>query len=169
MKQILATGKILSTHGVHGFVKVRPYSDDTSHFFKLKTASVKMKNGQLRELEIEEVKNFTNDILMKFKGFETPEEIRIFSGCDLLVPRAFAAKLGKNEIYTADLEGMKLIYDKEEAGTVVSVIEGAQSLLLEVLCADGKKHLVPYMKGIFVDNPDAEKGTIELLKKELIL
>lgn len=169
MKQILATGKILSTHGVRGFVKVRPYSDDTSHFHKLKNVSVQLKNGQLRELEVEEVKNFTNDVLIKFKGFDTPEDIRIFSGCDLLVPRENAARLGKGKIYTADLEGMKLIYDKEEAGTVVSVVEGAQSLLLEVLCNDGKKHMVPYMKGIFVDDPDVENGTIKLLRKDLIL
>lgn len=169
MKQILATGKILSTHGVLGFVKVHPYSDDSSHFKKLKTISVKMKNGQLRELEIEQVKNFGPDLLMKFKNLNSPEETRIFSGCDLLVPREQAAKLAEGKIYTADLEGMKLLYDKEEVAEVTSTFEGAQSLLLEVKCNDGKERLVPFMRGIYVSDPDLENGTIELLKKELLL
>ena len=130
---------------------------------------------------------------MKFKGIDSPEDARFISGWDILVPRQQASKLGKGEVYIADLPGMKLVYEKEEVGDcgfvgktddanggdanevrsevvgeVVGTIEGAQALLLEVLALDGKKYLVPYMKGIFVSDVDLDKGTIKLLKRELL-
>lgn len=167
MKQVLTTGIIRSPHGIRGFLRVRPYADDFSHFFKLKTITAE-KNSRQKELEIEEVQNYNGELLIKFKGIDNPEDARLLSGWELLVPRGQASKLGKNEIYTADLIGMKLIYDKEESGEVLSVFDGAQALLLEVRCNDSKIRLVPFLVGIFVDEVDVEKGTMRLLKKELV-
>ena len=167
MKQVLATGIVRAPHGVKGFVKVRPYSSDFEHFFSLKEVTLQ-REGKSRKAEIEQVQNHSGELLVKFKGIDSPEEARFISGWDILVPREQASKLGKGEVYIADLPGMKLVYENEEVGEVVSTIEGAQALLLEVLALDGKKYLVPYMKGIFVSDVDLENGTIKLLKKELL-
>jgi 16S rRNA processing protein RimM len=167
MKQVLATGIVRAPHGVKGFVRVKPYSDDFKHFFSLKEVTLQ-REGKSRKVEIEQVQNHSGELLVKFKGIDSPEDARFISGWDILVPRQQASKLGKGEVYIADLPGMKLVYENEEVGEVVSTIEGAQALLLEVLALDGKKYLVPYMKGIFVSDVDLEKGTIKLLKKELL-
>ena len=167
MKQVLATGIVRAPHGVKGFVKVRPYSSDFEHFFSLKEVTLQ-REGKSRKAEIEQVQNHSGELLVKFKGIDSPEEARFISGWDILVPRQQASKLGKGEVYIADLPGMKLVYENEEVGEVVSTMEGAQALLLEVLALDGKKYLVPYMKNIFVSDVDLEKGTIKLLKRELL-
>ena len=167
MKQVLATGIVRAPHGVKGFVRVKPYSDDFKHFFSLKEVTLQ-REGKSRQVEIEQVQNHSGELLVKFKGIDTPEDARFISGWDILVPRQQASKLGKGEVYIADLPGMKLVYENEEVGEVVSTMEGAQALLLEVLALDGKKYLVPYMKNIFVSDVDLEKGTIKLLKKELL-
>lgn len=167
MKQVLATGIVRAPHGVKGFVRVKPYSDDFKHFFSLKEVTLQ-REGKIRKVEIEQVQNHSGELLVKFKGIDSPEDARFISGWDILVPRQQASKLGKGEVYIADLPGMKLVYENEEVGEVVSTIEGAQALLLEVLALDGKKYLVPYMKGIFVSDVDLENGTIKLLKKELL-
>ena len=167
MKQVLATGIVRAPHGVKGFVRVKPYSDDFKHFFSLKEVTLQ-REGKSRNVEIEQVQNHSGELLVKFKGIDSPEDARFISGWDILVPRQQASRLGKGEVYIADLPGMKLVYENEEVGEVVSTIEGAQALLLEVLALDGKKYLVPYMKGIFVSDVDLEKGTIKLLKKELL-
>jgi 16S rRNA processing protein RimM len=167
MKQVLATGIVRAPHGVKGFVRVKPYSDDFKHFFSLKEVTLQ-REGKSRKVEIEQVQNHSGELLVKFKGIDSPEDARFISGWDILVPRQQASKLGKGEVYIADLPGMKLVYENEEVGEVVSTIEGAQALLLEVLALDGKKYLVPYMKGIFVSDVDLENGTIKLLKKELL-
>ncbi len=106
---------------------------------------------------------------MKFKGIDSPEDARFISGWEILVPRDQASRLEEGEVYTADLQGMKLVYDNEEVAEVVSVMDGAQALLLEVKTPrNDKLHLVPYLKGVFVDDVDVEKGTIKLLRLELL-
>ncbi len=172
MKQVLATGIVRAPHGVKGFVKVRPYSSDFEHFFSLKEVTLQ-REGKSRKAEIEQVLNHSGELLVKFKGIDSPESARFISGWDILVPREQASKLGKGEVYIADLPGMKLVYEQEEVeaevvGEVVSTLEGAQALLLEVLALDGKKYLVPYIKGVYVTDVDVEKGTIRLLKRELL-
>ncbi len=167
MKQVLATGIVRAPHGVKGFVKVKPYSNDFEHFFSLKEVTLQ-REGKSRKAEIEQVLNHSGELLVKFKGIDSPEDARFISGWDILVPREQASKLGKGEVYIADLLGMKLVYENEEVGEVVSTIEGAQALLLEVLALDGKKYLVPYMKGIYVSDVDLNNGTIKLLKRELL-
>ena len=179
MKQVLATGIVRAPHGVKGFVRVKPYSDDFKHFFSLKEVTLQ-REGKSRKVEIEQVQNHSGELLVKFKGIDSPEDARFISGWDILVPREQASKLGKGEVYIADLPGMKLVYENEEVedksanigleevGEVVSTLEGAQALLLEVLALDGKKYLVPYIKGVYVSDVDVEKGTIRLLKRELL-
>lgn len=167
MKQFLATGIIRSPHGVKGFVKVFPYSGDTEHFYKLKTVQVS-KNDKTKTLEIECVREMGGELLVKFLGINSPEEARFISGWDILVPREQASKLENGEIYLADLDQMKLVYDNEEVGVVCSVMEGPQAYLLEVEAKDGKKHIVPFLRGIFVDDVDIQNGTMTLLKRELL-
>lgn len=167
MKQVLATGIVRSPHGVKGYVKVRPFSDDFEHFFSLKEV-VLQRDGKSRKVEIEQVQSHAGELLVKFRGIDSPEDARFISGWDILVPREQASKLGEGEVYTADLPGMKLVYGDEEVAEVVSTVEGAQALLLEVLALDGRKYMVPYMKGVFVDNVDPENGTMKLLLRELL-
>ncbi len=167
MKQVLTTGIIRSPHGVRGFLKVHPLAEDFSHFFKLKEVTVE-KNSRRKNLVIEEIQHFNGELLIKFEGIDNPEDAKLLSGWEILVSREQASKLGKNQIYIADLIGLKLLYDNEESGEVVSVMEGAQSLLLEVRCKDSKIRLVPYMLGIFVDDVDLENGTLKLLRKDLV-
>ena len=168
MKQVLATGVIRSPHGVKGYVKVHPYSDDFDHFFKLKSVTIQ-RGDKTRILEVEQVQSHSDELLMKFKGIDSPEDARFISGWEILVPRDQASRLEEGEVYTADLQGMKLVYDNEEVAEVVSVMDGAQALLLEVKTKKNDRlHLVPYMKGVFIDDVDVEKGTMRLLKAELL-
>lgn len=167
MKQFLATGVIRSPHGVKGHVKVLSYSGKTDHFKKLKQVVLE-KDGKTKTLEIESIQKSAGDVLIKFVGINSPEEARFISGWDILVPREQASKLDKNKVYTADLLGMRLIYDKEEVGVVKSVFDGPQALLMEVECRDGKIRIVPYLKGIFVDDVNVENETMTLLKPELV-
>lgn len=167
MKQILATGVVRAPHGVRGYMKVHPYSDDASHFAGLSKVTLS-KDGRTKTAEIDEVQNFCGELLVKFRGIDNPEDGRLISGWEILVPREQASKLKKGDVYIADLVGLKLIYDNEEVGNVVSVLDGAQAPLLEVVCRDGKKRLVPFLKDIYISDVNLEKGTVKLLVRELV-
>ncbi len=167
MKQVLATGIVKSTFGIHGKVKVFSYSGDTAHFFHL-TKVVLEKNGRKFDAEIEKVERQSGELLVKFKGYDTPEEAKSLTGCDILVPREQASKLKNGEVYASDLIGMKLLYDNQEVAVVVSTSEGSQALLMEAEDKNGKRFIVPLLRGVFVENPNVEEGTIKLLMKDLV-
>ncbi|MCQ2398562.1 MAG: ribosome maturation factor RimM [Sphaerochaetaceae bacterium] len=167
MKQILATGVVRAPHGVRGLMKVHPYADDVSHFADLHSVTLS-KDGRTKSAEIEEIQDFCGEFLVKFKGIDNPEDGRLISGWEILVPREQASKLGEGEVYIADLVGMRLLYNNEEVGNIVSVLDGAQAPLLEVMCRDGKKRLVPFLKGIYVSDVDLESETVKLLVRELV-
>ena len=167
MKQFLATGVIRSPHALKGYVKVHSYSEDNAHFHKLDEVLLE-KAGKQRKESIESVVEQGSMLLVKFKGIDTPEQARFLSGWDILVPREKASRLRKGEVYAADLVDMKLIYNNEEVGTVVSFMDGPQALLLEVRCLDGKIRLVPFLRGIFVDNVNVRDRTMELLNRGLV-
>jgi len=167
MKQVLSTGVIRSPHGVKGYVKVQPFSDDIKHFHDLKSVKLS-KMDKTKDVEVEDVQVMNGQPLMKFKGIDSPEDARFFSGWEILVPRNQASRLGKGMVYIADLPGMRLIYDNEEVGEVISVAEGSQAPILEVQNKEGKLFMVPYLKGKFVEAADLEENTIKLLIKELV-
>ncbi len=167
MKQVLSTGVIRSPHGVKGYLKVQPFSDDVRHFRSLKNVKLS-KMDKTRDAEVEDILFASGQLLIKFKGIDSPEDARFFSGWEILVPRSQASKLGKGMVYIADLKGMRLIYNNEEVGEVIDVAEGSQAPILEVRNNQGNLRMVPYIKGVFVESADLETDTIVLLKKELV-
>ena len=114
MDDTLRVGVISSTHGVRGEVKVFPTTDDQNRFKKLKT--VLLDTGQEPEvLHIEGVKFFKKMVILKFREFDSINEVEKYKGRDLLVTRDQAVKLGPDENFIADLIGLSVVTDEGEA------------------------------------------------------
>ena len=70
MKQeFFEIGQIVNTFGIKGWVKVNPFTDDPERFQELNSVLV-VKNEELINMQIEEVKFHKNVVLIKFKGIE---------------------------------------------------------------------------------------------------
>ena len=96
MEDTLRVGVIASTHGIRGEVKVFPTTDDAKRFEKLK--EVLLDTGkELKTMEIQQVRFFKNMVIVKFKGYDTINDIEIYKGKDLLVTREHAVELGPDE------------------------------------------------------------------------
>ena len=166
MEELLSSATIGKTHGVKGFLRVYSLSGDYSHLKKLKECYALFPDGREKLLSVSDISMQGDLFLMRFSGYDTPESARLLSGSILRVKRSDAHKLKKGEFYIADLYGLKLVYQGNEVGTVVSVSEGAQAMLLSI-DKDGKEYLVPYLP-VFVSSPDFSTGTIELRMGELL-
>lgn len=130
MEQLLRVGVISSTHGVKGEVKVFPTTDDAARFKKLKQVILDTGKEQLK-LEIEGVKFFKNMVILKFKGYDTIEDIEKYKGKDILVTRDQAVKLGPDENFIVDLIGLKVVTeDGEPFGTLTDVIKTAPMMCM---------------------------------------
>ncbi len=150
MEELFQVGAIASTHGVRGEVKVFPTTDDAKRYSKLKEVYLEGKGGNL--LHIEGVKYFKNMVIVKFKEFNSLNEVESLKGKKLFVTRENAVKLKKDEYFVADLIGMEVFDEiKNIKGELVDVmITGANDVYVIEL-EDSRELLLPAIKDCVLD------------------
>ena len=146
MDDLLQVGIITQPHGVHGEVKVFPTTNDVKRFKKLKEVLLDTRKEKIT-LEIESVKFFKQYAILKFRGFDSINDIEKYKGTHLLVTRENAVKLGQDEYFIADLIDMA-VYDEQEQylGVLTNVIETGANDVYEVKFEDGRQILFPAIK-----------------------
>ncbi|MBQ8802715.1 MAG: 16S rRNA processing protein RimM [Tyzzerella sp.] len=165
MEQFLRVGVISSTHGIRGEVKVYPTTDDVKRFKKLKNVILDTGREHLH-LEVEGVKFFKQFVILKFKGIDNINDIEKYKGKDLLVDRANAVKLRKDEYFVVDLIGLEVFTeDGEKFGTMKDVLETGAN---DVYIIDSLNHgevLIPAIKQCVLDiDIENRKMVIHLMK-----
>ena len=165
MNEYLQVGTITSTHGLHGEVKVFPTTDSADRFLEL--SHVLLDTGrELKDLEIENVKFFKNLAILKFKGIDNINDIEMYKGKDLWIPREEGQELAEDEYYIADLLGLSVILeDGSHFGTLKDVLETGANDVYVVTTDEGKEVLLPAIKECILDI-DLEKNqmTVHLMK-----
>ena len=168
MEDLLKVGVITTTHGVRGEVKVFPTTDDAERFLDIEY--VLLDTGkELRRLNIQNVKFFKNLAILKFEGVDNINDIEMYKGRDLWIPREEAQELDEDEYYIADLLGMKvLLEDGSEFGTLKNVMETGANDVYIVDRVDGEEILLPAIHDCVLD-VDVEKNTMTVhLMKGLV-
>ena len=167
MEQFLQVGVISSTHGIRGEVKVFPTTDDAARFKKLK--KVLLDTGKERlELEVQSVKFFKQFVIVKFRGIDNINDIEMYKGKSLLVPREDAVRLEKDEYYIADLLGMDVFTEDGHFGVLKDVMEtGANEVYIIGSDAHGEV-LVPAIRQCILDVDVEERKMVICLMDGLI-
>ncbi|HJB00093.1 MAG TPA: ribosome maturation factor RimM [Candidatus Mediterraneibacter merdavium] len=150
MEQFLQVGVISSTHGIRGEVKVFPTTDDPARFKKLKKVLLDTGKEQL-ELELQSVKFFKQFVIAKFKGIDNINDIEMYKGKSLFVPREDAVELKEDEYYIGDLIGMEVFTEEGRFGVLKDVMETGAN---EVYVIDSDEHgevLIPAIKQCILD------------------
>lgn len=159
MDNLLRVGVISSTHGVRGEVKVYPTTDDVNRFKSLKNVILDTGREHM-DLEIQGVKFFKNMVILKFKGYDSIDDIEKYKGKDLLITRDQAVELGPDENFIFDLIGLRVVTeDGEDFGTLTDVIKTGANDVYEVKTAEGKEVLLPAIKECVL-NVDLTEGIV---------
>lgn len=164
MEDLLRVGVITQTHGIRGEVKVFPTTDDPMRFKKLKHCVVQLKREDI-ELEVQSVKFFKQYVIVKFKNYDSINDIEQFVKKDLMVTRDNAVKCEPGEYFICDLIGLKVITDDgRELGTLTEVLETGANNVYEVTTPDDKQILIPVIdKCILAHDMKAGTVTVHLL------
>ena len=143
MEEYLQVGVITNTHGIRGEVKVFPTTDDPARFKKLK--HVFLDTGkEYQKMEIEQVKFFKQFVILKFKGYDNINDIEKYRQKSLLVDRAHAVKLKKDEYFIADLIGLS-VYTEEQKflGVLRDVLQTGANDVYVVEMENKEEVLIP--------------------------
>lgn len=152
-------GQIVNTFGIKGFVKIVPFTDDLERFEELESVFV-VKQKQLIEMQIEEVKYHKNLVLVKFKGIEDINMAEKYKGCYIKIKRENARKLPKDTYFIADLIGMD-VYDEDGnlLGKVDDIFNNKSHDVYVIKDDLGKQILLPSTKEVIKD-VDVENNKI---------
>ena len=141
-KKRICIGKISSSHGVKGLVKIAPFGIDTS-----------LLNGELYTSETgNDTLNITlknsmgKHILAQIEGVTSPEQAKTLK-CSLYVSRETLPEIDNDdEFYIEDLKGLDVIdSNNETVGSIIAVQNYGAGDLLEIKPkAGGSSYFVPF-------------------------
>lgn len=119
MKDFLAIGQIINTHGVKGEVKVYPLTDNVKRFKKLEKVFINNKERAVLGCKLQ-----ANKVILKIEGIDTIEEAIKYRNNYLEVKREDAVKLPKGSYFIADIIGC-IVYDENDViiGEISDVIQ----------------------------------------------
>lgn len=159
MQEYLEIGQIVNTHGLKGYLKVVPFTDDINRFKTLKTVYIVFKN-ELLECEIEDVRFVKNLVNIKLSKIDDINEAEKYKGCYLKINRKDAKKLDENTYFIVDLIGLN-VYDEQEneIGILEEIFQTGSNDVYVVKTADGKQILLPAISKV-IKKVDIEQGKI---------
>ncbi len=159
MEKYLQVGVISSTHGIKGEVKVFPTTDDVNRFKKLK--EVQLDTGKEKILlHPESVKFFKQFVILKFMEFNSINDVEAYKGKSLYVDREHAVRLRKDEYFIADLIGLSVVTEEDDAfGLMKDVMQTGANDVYVVERTNGEEVLLPAIKEC-VKEIDIENGKI---------
>jgi 16S rRNA processing protein RimM len=147
-------GKITSTHGIKGEVKIYDLSDFDR--FLVGQKIYVLISGNKKEFEIEQVRPHKNILIVKFVGYDNINDVLPYTGLYVYSDEEVDEQLENDDYHYEDIIGKKVILeDQSVVGVALSLIEVPQGHLLEVEKNDGKKVLIPFRKE-FVGNIDED-------------
>ena len=143
----LEVGKIVTTHGIKGEVKVSITTDNLNRFNVGNTLLVGI-NNSYQPITISSFRMHKNMALISFNNIQNINDVLMYVGSVIYVDRDTLNDLNEGEYYYYDLIVLD-VYDKTiesgKIGVVVDVVEVPQGEILRIKLSNGKKALVPYV------------------------
>ena len=141
MNDYFLIAKIDSVFGKKGFVKIFSFSDYPNRFLILNKVFIDFFNDKKVFFVEKAVKNKSN-ILLKFKNFNSPDDVKILIGKNIFVDEDNVIKLPENHFFIHDLIGSKVYRNNSEFGIIVDVLSYPANDVY-VIDSKGKEFLIP--------------------------
>ncbi|MBP0968511.1 MAG: 16S rRNA processing protein RimM [Oscillospiraceae bacterium] len=164
MQKYLEAGKIVSTHGVNGELKVYPWADSASALNRIR--NVFWDQSGTDSTRVISARVHKNMLLLRLEGVESIEDAHRFIDRTIFADRDEIIR--KNGTYfVVDLLGLEVVdsTDGSRIGTVCDVTNTGSQDLYHVKLDSGEVRMVPAVPA-FIKSVDLEAGkiTVEPIK-----
>ena len=158
-KEFLEIGKIVSTCGLKGEVRVLPWSDSPDFFMSL--SSLYFEEGA-QKLTVQKARPQKNVVILKLSGVDTIEAANALRGKVLYMSRADVT-LPERTFFVQDLIGLRVIDGDDRAVEYGLLSDVSQTGANDVyhITKNGKTTLIPAIRQV-VEETDVEKGIMRI-------
>jgi len=127
------------------------------------------KDGQRREVQIDDLWPHKGMLVLKFAGVETISDAEMLIGAELQLPSSERAELAPGWTYLSDLIGCKVFDGDHEIGPIEDVTFGAGEAPLLVVKSGAKlPYEIPFAQA-FLEKVDLERKQIRMRLPEGLL
>ncbi|MBQ6381513.1 MAG: 16S rRNA processing protein RimM [Clostridia bacterium] len=167
-KEYLEAGKIVSTHGVRGEMRLKPWSDDASFLKGFQTVYLDPQGE--KAVKLSAARAHGNVTLIKLEGIDSIEQAEQLRNKVLYIKKS-EAKLPQGQFFIDDIIGLQAI--DEASGAVLGTVSDVQSYpandvwvirqgerevliphipaVVKKVCTAENKVYIHKMKGLFED------------------
>ena len=158
-KQYLECGKIVSTHGLRGEVKVQPWCDSPEYLCAFKVLYLDA-TGQ-KALRILRARPAKNMVILAAEGYADVDAAAALRGKTLYLNRSDDPN--GEAVFLQDMLGMQVLDadTAESYGRLTDVLETGANDVYELTDGKGRKRLVPAIPQVVVE-ADMEQGIMRI-------
>jgi len=154
----VVAGRVLKPYGVLGWVKVEVLSSNPRRFAA--GNSFTLEGGEGRRLVLQEARQATGALLVKFRDVETREDAKGLAGKHLLITPQQMGEPPEGSYWEHDLLGLRVFTPEGRClGEVVEVMETGAN---DVLVVRGEREYLIPMTGEVVVGIYLEEGKIAI-------
>lgn len=149
-------GHIIGPFGIHGWVKVNPYTEYIDGLLEYPSWWLRKENDEWQEVRVETGHINGNILNARLKECTDRTQALKLKGMQIAVPRSQLPDLpedGDSGYYWSDLVGTEVVnLEGKELGKVIGLFETGANDVLRVQCMDQeeKERLIPFIEHIIV-------------------
>jgi 16S rRNA processing protein RimM len=163
---------VIKTQGRRGEVAVELHTDIPGRFRQDMRLWALAKDGQRREVRVEELWPHKSLLVLRFQGIQTISDAEPLVGAELQLPRAERAELEAGWTYLSDLIGCMVLDGSREIGLIEDVQFGAGEAPLLVVRGKEQKAKLPYeipFAEAYLEKLDLEQRRVRMKLPEGLL
>lgn len=169
-EQRVLIGRITAVHGIRGWVRIQPFTENRSDIFNYQPWWLKTRNGW-QKIVADDWRNTPKGLQCHLDGLDDRDEARAYCQREIYVDQALLPDLPRGEFYWSQLLNLKVVShfqgETVNLGSVTSLLEtGANDVLVVKGDAgsaiDQRERLIPYIDNV-IDRVDIEAGQIDVI------
>lgn len=154
MNEFLDCGQIVSTHGIHGEVRVVPWADSPDFLCQFSTLYV---DGGA--LEVASSRVHKGSVIVRFQDVDTVDAAMVLKGKTVRLRRA-DVKLPEGSFFIADIIGLTVVdQDGLKLGTLKEVLSPSQQ---QVYVVEGEREIMIPAVPEFILETNIEAGYVKV-------
>ena len=154
-------GRVAAAFGVHGWIKVQPYSESPDALLDYRSWWLREGTGDWQPVTPTEGRLHAGGVIARLATIADRESAQRLAGAEIGVPRAELPALDEGAFYRSDLVGLAVVNrGGADLGRVVAVEDYGAHPVLKVADGAGKRQrLIPWVPA-HVDAIDTGTGRI---------